>query len=61
MARHIALVAVTTWMLVANAYAAQAPAEEKEFPLAIVFALIAVFISLGVVFMGVSQNKKKKD
>ena len=42
-----------------NAYAAAAPVEEdRGFPLAIVFALIAVFCSLGVVLLAAAKKKK---
>ncbi|MBL8546724.1 MAG: hypothetical protein JNL81_09670 [Hyphomonadaceae bacterium] len=46
-------------MIAANAYAAAAPAEEDEgFPLAIVFALIAVACGVGTAIFA-SQQKKK--
>ena len=63
MVKRTALLVATPLLWAANAYAVQAPAEDEGggFPLAIVFALIAVFISVGVVIMGASQNKKKKD
>lgn len=44
---------------VANAYAAAVPSEEERgFPLTIVFALIAVFCSLGVVLLAAAKKKK---
>ena len=47
-------------LLAANAYATQAPVEEeREFPLAIVFALIAVFCGVGTALFAASQSKKK--
>lgn len=46
-------------MMAANAYAAVAPAEEeKEFPLAIVFALIAVACGVGTAIFASTQKKK---
>ncbi|MEQ1489277.1 MAG: hypothetical protein ABL932_01890 [Terricaulis sp.] len=52
---------VTTLMSVASAYATAAPAEEKEFPLAMVFALIAVACGVGTALFASSQSNKKKD
>lgn len=47
-------------LLAGNAYATQAPVEEeREFPLAMVFALIAVFCGVGTALMAASQSKKK--
>lgn len=47
-------------LLAANAYAAQAPVEEeREFPLAMVFALIAVACGVGTALFAASQSKKK--
>ncbi len=41
-----------------DAYAAAAPAQEEQgFPLAVVFALIAVFCSLGVVLLAAAKKK----
>ncbi|HVK79426.1 MAG TPA: hypothetical protein VM915_02330 [Verrucomicrobiae bacterium] len=40
------------------AVAPAAPVEEREFPLAIVFALIAVFCGIGAALFA-SQSKKK--
>ena len=46
-------------LLAANAYATQAPIEEeREFPLAIVYALIAVFCGVGTALFAASQKKK---
>ena len=59
MLKRFAAVALVA-MSVTSAYAAPAPMEEERgFPLALVFALVAVFISVGVVIMAASQNKKK--
>lgn len=54
----VTFVAMTALMAV-NAYATQAPVEEeREFPLAIVFALIAVFCGVGTALFAASQKKK---
>ncbi|MEQ1492178.1 MAG: hypothetical protein ABL871_10105 [Terricaulis sp.] len=58
MFKQSVVVVVATMMLAASAYAAQAPAEEKEFPLAIVFALIAVACGVGTALFASSQKKK---
>lgn len=59
MSKRVFVVAASIAMLSTNAYAAAAPAaEEKEFPLAIVFALIAVACGVGTALMA-SQAKKK--
>jgi len=52
---------VATLMAIASAYAAAAPAEEKVFPLAMVFALIAVACGVGTALFASSQSNKKKD
>jgi len=57
----LTLVAMSV-LMATNAYATQAPVEEeREFPLAIVFALIAVFCGVGTALFAASQSKKKKD
>jgi hypothetical protein len=61
MVKHVVMAAAASALLVANAYATAAPAEEKEFPLAIVFALIAVFCGVGTALFASSQSKTKKD
>lgn len=59
MFKQSVVVVVATVMSVVSAYAAQAPAEEKEFPLAIVFALIAVACGVGTAI--IASQKKKND
>lgn len=58
MLKHGASVVGATLMTLASAYAAAAPAEEKEFPLAIVFALIAVACGVGTALFASTQKKK---
>jgi hypothetical protein len=58
--QFVSFVAVTV-LICASAYAAQAPApveEDEGFPLAIVFALIAVFFGVGAALFAASQKKK---
>lgn len=62
MLKQAATLVAMTALMAANAYATQAPVEEeREFPLAIVFALIAVACGVGTALMAASQSKKKKD
>ena len=58
MFKQSVVVVGATVMSAASAYAAQAPAEEKEFPLTIVFALIAVACGVGTAIYASSQKKK---
>lgn len=59
MLKRTATVFALTMMTIANAYATQAPVEEeREFPLAIVFALIAVACGVGTALFAASQKKK---
>lgn len=61
MLKQTAMFVAMTALLAANAYATQAPVEdEREFPLAIVFALIAVFFGVGSAILA-ANSKKKKD
>lgn len=60
MTRHVVCFVAVTALLSASAYAAQAPAEEEQgFPLAIVFALIAIFCGVGAALFAATQSKKK--
>jgi len=59
MFQRIAATAFAAIALVGPAFAASAPTEEREFPLAIVFALIAVFFGAGTAIFAASQRKKK--
>lgn len=59
MLKRTATLAALMALSAANAYAAAAPVEEeREFPLAIVFALIAVACGVGTAIFA-SQQKKK--
>ncbi len=62
MFKQSAIASVATMLSAASAYAAQAPVEEERgFPLAIVFALIAVACGVGTALFASSQSNKKKD
>ena len=59
MPKQILVFIVANALLAANAYATQAPVEEgREFPLAIVFALIAIFCGVGTALFAASQKEK---
>jgi hypothetical protein len=61
MLKSNALALAVTMIATAQAYATQAPVEEeREFPLAIVFALLAVFFAVGSSIIA-ARSKKKKD
>lgn len=54
-----AVIALSTPVSVFAAVAPAAPEEERGFPLAIIFALIAVFCALGSSLIAARNNKKK--
>lgn len=60
MNKQLACFVAVTALMSASAYAAQAPVEDDEgFPLAMVFALIAVFCGVGTALFAATQSKKK--
>lgn len=59
MLKRSAMFAALTALSAVNGYAAAASVEEERgFPLTIVFALIAVFCSLGVVLLAAAKKKR---
>ena len=60
MLKRLTIIAALLTGVAANAYAAAAPAAEEKagFPLAIVFALIAVACGVGTALYAGSQKKK---
>jgi hypothetical protein len=62
MIKQLVCFLAVTALMSASAYAAQAPVaveEDDGFPLAIVFALIAVFCGVGTALFAATQSKKK--